>query len=89
MRLPLRLLPLSLAAIAMPAVAALSTGAAAPDFTTRGAINGKVFRLHLADQLKKGPVVLYFFPAAYTSGCNAEAHEFSEHIDEFKAAVKE
>lgn len=86
MRLPLRLLPLLLAVIAMPAVAALSTGATAPDFNTRGAINGKEFRLHLADQLKKGPVVLYFFPAAYTSGCNAEAHEFSEHIDEFKAA---
>ena len=86
MRLPLRLLPLSLALIAVPAVAALSTGAAAPDFNTRGAIAGKVFRLHLADQLKKGPVVLYFFPAAYTSGCNQEAHDFAENIDKFKAA---
>lgn len=86
MRLPLRLLPLALAAIAVPAAAALPTGAAAPDFNTRGAIAGKKFRLHLAEQLKKGPVVLYFFPAAYTGGCNQEAHDFAEQIDAFKAA---
>ncbi len=87
MRLPLRLLSLSLAAaIAVPAAAALSVGAAAPDFTTRGAINGNIFKLHLKEQLKKGPIVLYFFPAAYTGGCNAEAHAFSEKVDEFKAA---
>jgi len=73
-------------AAAVPAAAALSTGATAPDFTTRGAIAGKVFRLHLAEQLKKGPVVLYFFPAAYTGGCNAEAHAFAEAIPDFKAA---
>ncbi|TPG16796.1 peroxiredoxin [Sphingomonas koreensis] len=72
--------------LAAPAAAALKTGAAAPDFTTRGAIAGKVFTLHLADQLKKGPVVLYFFPAAFTSGCNAEAHAFAEQIDAFKQA---
>ncbi|TPG41463.1 peroxiredoxin [Sphingomonas koreensis] len=72
--------------LAAPAAAALKTGVAAPDFTTRGAIAGKVFTLHLADQLKKGPVVLYFFPAAFTSGCNAEAHAFAEQIDAFKQA---
>jgi len=71
---------------AIPASAALKPGAKAPDFTTRGAVAGKVISVHLADQLKKGPVVLYFFPAAFTSGCNAEAHAFAEQIDAFKAA---
>src|SRR3546814_16725580 len=64
--------------LAVPAVAALDTGARAPDFTTRGAIAGETVTIHLADQLKKGPVVLYFFPAALTSGCNAEAHARSD-----------
>jgi thioredoxin-dependent peroxiredoxin len=68
------------------ATAALKTGASAPDFTTTGAVGGKEFRLHLADQLKKGPVVLYFFPKAFTSGCTAEAHAFSEAIGDFKKA---
>ncbi len=87
MRLPLRLLCLSLAAaVAVPAMGALSVGAEAPDFETRGAINGNIFKLHLKEQLKKGPIVLYFFPAAYTGGCNAEAHAFSEAIPQFQAA---
>lgn len=68
------------------ATSALPVGAQAPDFTTRGAIAGKVFTLHLAEQLKKGPVVLYFFPAAFTPGCTAEAHEFAEATDDFIAA---
>ena len=79
----------ALAAIALaaaPAAAALAPGAKAPDFTTRGAMAGKVFQVHLADQLKKGPVVLYFFPAAFTGGCNAEAHAFAEAIPEFRKA---
>lgn len=71
---------------AAPAAAALKTGAQAPDFTTTGAIGGKEFRFHLADQLRKGPVVLYFFPKAFTSGCTAEAHAFSAAIDDFKKA---
>ena len=71
---------------AAPAGAALEVGAAAPDFTTTGAVGGKEFKLHLADQLKKGPVVLYFFPKAFTSGCTAEAHAFSESIGDFKKA---
>jgi peroxiredoxin len=86
MRLPLLLATLSALGLAVPAAAALKVGAAAPDFTTRGAIAGKVFQVHLADQLKKGPVVLYFFPAAYTGGCNAEAHAFAEAIPEFQKA---
>ena len=72
---------------AAPAVggAVLSVGAKAPDFQTQGAIGGKTFTLKLAEQLKKGPVVLYFFPAAFTPGCTLEAHEFAEATDKFKA----
>ena len=71
---------------ALPLQAALAPGAVAPDFRTRGAIKGKEFNLHLAGQLKRGPVVLYFFPAAGTAGCNAEAKAFAEAIGDFKAA---
>jgi peroxiredoxin len=71
---------------ATPATAALKVGEKAPDFTTTGAVGGKEFKIHLADQLKKGPVVLYFFPKAFTSGCTAEAHAFSESIGDFKKA---
>ena len=71
---------------ATPAIAALKVGAKAPDFTTTGAVGGKAFKLLLAAQLKKGPVVLYFFPKAFTSGCTAEAHAFSESIGAYKKA---
>jgi peroxiredoxin len=74
---------------AVPATAALPVGAKAPDFTTTGALGGKPFKLHLANELKKGPVVLNFFPKAFTSGCTAEAHAFSESIGEFKKAGAE
>lgn len=83
MRLPLLAAALLLAA---PATAALAPGAKAPDFTTRGAIAGKIMTVHLAEQLKKGPVVLYFFPAVFTSGCNAEARAFAESVPAFQAA---
>jgi peroxiredoxin len=66
--------------------AALPVGSTAPDFETRGALAGNVFTLKLSEQLKKGPVVLYFFPAAFTPGCTAEAHEFAEATEEFKKA---
>lgn len=71
---------------ATPALGALKVGDKAPDFTTTGAVGGKEFKIHLAEQLKKGPVVLYFFPKAFTSGCTAEAHAFSESIADFKKA---
>ena len=72
--------------VATPALAALKVGTQAPNFTTIGAVGGKEFKLNLAEQLRKGPVVLYFFPKAFTSGCTAEAHAFSEAIDDFKKA---
>ncbi|MFL6743223.1 MAG: peroxiredoxin [Sphingomicrobium sp.] len=72
--------------VASPAIAALKVGAKAPDFVTTGALAGKPFRIHLKDQLKKGPVVLYFFPKAFTKGCTAEAHAFSEATADFRKA---
>ena len=73
------------AAFAMPAAAELKPGAKAPDFTAPAYLAGQPFTYKLADALKKGPVVVYFFPAAHTKGCNIEAHLFSEAIDQFKA----
>ena len=75
-----------LAAMAAPAGAALPVGAKAPDFVTTGALAGKPFRLHLADELRKGPVVLYFFPKAFTQGCTLEAHAFSDAEKDFRKA---
>ncbi len=75
-------------ALSIPALAqaALPVGAAAPDFTTPGAIGGKQFSFSLAKALKKGPVVLYFFPAAFTSGCTIEARQFAVASDDFAKA---
>jgi peroxiredoxin Q/BCP len=69
---------------ATPAFAALKPGDKAPDFTAPGALAGKDFSFSLSKALKKGPVVLYFFPAAYTAGCTAEAHEFAEATPDFE-----
>jgi peroxiredoxin len=80
------LFALAAVSLAVPATAALKVGDKAPDFTSMGAVGGKEFKFHLADQLKKGPVVVYFFPKAFTSGCTAEAHAFSASIDDFKKA---
>ena len=71
--------------LAVPASAALKPGGKAPIFTAPGFLAGNPVTLSLQDSLKKGPVVLYFFPAAHTSGCNLEAHLFSEAIEQFKA----
>jgi peroxiredoxin Q/BCP len=71
---------------AVPAGAALAPGAKAPDFTAQGASAGQPFTVKLSAALKKGPVVLYFFPAAFTSGCNAEAHAFAEALPDFTKA---
>lgn len=73
-------------AIALPAHAALTEGDAAPDFNAQASLAGKTFSFSLKDALAKGPVVVYFFPSAYTSGCNIQAHEFAVNHDKFAAA---
>ena len=77
-------LPLLLA-LALPAHAALTVGAAAPDFSADAAVGGQPFKFKLAEALKQGPVVVYFYPKAFTSGCTVEAHQFAEATDKFKA----
>ena len=74
-----------LGAVNPSAHAALAVGAKAPDFTLQASMGGKDFTFSLADALKKGPVVLYFYPAAFTSGCTIEAHEFADAMDQFAA----
>src|SRR5688572_1891238 len=83
---PIHLLAALALPLAIPAQAALAPGKVAPDFTAKGAVAGQPFTVNLKAALRKGPVVLYFFPAAYTGGCNAEAHAFAEKIESFKAA---
>ena len=73
------------AATALPAVGALKPGDRAPDFVTQASLAGNVFSFSLADALKRGPVVLYFYPAAFTTGCTIEAHDFAEAVDKYKA----
>jgi peroxiredoxin len=70
----------------LPASAALKIGDAAPDFTAPATLGGKEFVFHLKDALKQGPVVVYFYPAAFTKGCTIEAHDFAEAMPDFKAA---
>lgn len=86
-------LPASIAAsaaitllFALPAVAALAPGAAAPEFTAEASLAGKDFTFSLKDALKKGPVVVYFYPSAYTGGCDIEAHTFATDKAKFDAA---
>jgi thioredoxin-dependent peroxiredoxin len=74
------------AAIALPALAALDAGDTAPNFEARASLNGKSFDFSLSDALSEGPVVVYFYPSAYTQGCNIQAHEFAESMDSFTAA---
>jgi peroxiredoxin len=75
------------AAIAIsPASAALDQGARAPQFSTTGALAGRDFAFDLRQALARGPVVLYFFPKAFTQGCTLEANAFAEAMDEFRAA---
>ncbi len=76
---------LTAALLVAPAFAALPDGTSAPDFSAEASLAGKSFHFSLAKALKKGPVVLYFYPAAFTPGCTVEAHEFAEATDKFKA----
>ncbi|WP_088278388.1 peroxiredoxin [Ideonella sp. A 288] len=67
------------------AMAALDVGERAPDFTAPAALAGKTFQFSLGERLAKGPVVLYFFPAAFSDGCSAEAHSFAEATPQFES----
>ena len=69
-----------------PAFAALEAGDAAPDFEARASLAGEEFDFSLSDALEEGTVVVYFYPSAYTQGCNVQAHEFAMNMDAFKAA---
>src|SRR6195952_4960670 len=74
------------AAVALPASAALKEGDAAPAFATQASQAGKAFNYSLDDALKRGPVVVYFYPSAYTGGCNVEAPTFAVNHEKFVAA---
>lgn len=76
---------LTAALMALPVYAALPDGTKAPDFSTDASLAGKSFKFSLAEALKKGPVVLYFYPAAFTPGCTVEAHQFAEATEKFTA----
>ena len=73
-------------AIALPAFAALEAGDSAPDFEARASLAGEEFDFSLSDALEEGTVVVYFYPSAFTEGCNVQAHEFAVNMDEFAAA---
>jgi peroxiredoxin len=77
---------LLLAALAQPVTAALKAGDMAPAFRAPASLDGKSFTFSLRDALQKGPVVIYFFPAAFTEGCNIQAHEFAVRHTQFVAA---
>ncbi len=85
-RAVLAVLPAALlAAVASPASASLAVGDKAPMFKAQASLGGNQFTYSLADELEKGPVVLYFYPAAFTKGCTIEAHQFAEAMDRFHA----
>ena len=74
------------AVLSIPMLAALKAGEAAPNFATKASLAGKEFAFSLQDALKKGPAVVYFYPSAYTKGCDLEAHTFAENKEKFDAA---
>lgn len=77
---------LAASSVTQPAWAALKEGDAVPDFKLQASLAGKEFSYVLKDALKKGPVVVYFYPSAYTGGCNIQAHTFAVNVDKFAAA---
>jgi peroxiredoxin len=72
--------------LAIPVIAALKVADPAPDFSARASLAGKEFKFSLQDALKKGPAVVYFYPSAYTKGCDLEAHTFAVNKEKFDAA---
>ncbi|MFT3730781.1 MAG: peroxiredoxin [Hyphomicrobium sp.] len=81
----LSILLIAVAGLATPAMAQLKTGDKAPIFKAQASLGGKEFTFSLAEALKKGPVVVYFYPKAFTSGCTQEAHDFAEAMGAFHA----
>ena len=81
-----QLISLIVCIASMPALAALPTGSSAPQFTAQASLAGKPFTFSLKDALAKGPVVVYFYPSAYTTGCDLQAHTFAVDKDKFTAA---
>jgi thioredoxin-dependent peroxiredoxin len=83
-----RLVPSFLLCLGLPLVsmAALQVNQTAPDFFTQASLAGKAFTYSLKQALRKGPVVVYFYPSAYTGGCNIQAHTFAVESDKFAAA---
>jgi thioredoxin-dependent peroxiredoxin len=77
---------IAIATFSTPVIAALKVGARATDFTTQAVLAGEPYTYNLNLALKKGPVVLYFYPKAFTSGCTVEAHEFAEATGDFAKA---
>jgi thioredoxin-dependent peroxiredoxin len=73
-------------AVCAQALAAVPVGTVAPSFKTQASMKGKEFTYELSKELKKGPVVVYFYPGAFTKGCNLQAHTFAEEMDKFHAA---
>ena len=78
--------PVAIVALAATALAALETGDEAPLFEAKASLAGEPFDFSLRDALEEGPVVVYFYPSAYTRGCNIQAHEFAVQMDDFTAA---
>src|SRR5580692_10974699 len=74
------------ALVGLPVMAALKVADKAPDFSAQASLAGKEFSFSLPDALKKGPVVVYFYPSAYTKGCDLEAHTFAQEKEKFDAA---
>lgn len=81
-----RLFTLLLATASWPALAALKPGDAAPDFSATASLAGEMFEFSLAEALDEGPMVVYFYPSAYTQGCNIQARQFAQNMDAFEAA---
>jgi peroxiredoxin Q/BCP len=73
------------AAVALPVFAALKQGDAAPDFSAQASLAGKTFAFSLAEARRHGPVIVYFYPSAFTEGCNVQAHEFAVNMEKFQA----
>jgi peroxiredoxin len=74
------------ALVSAAALGALREGDSAPDFTVQAAVGGKTIFFHLAEALRKGPVVLYFYPKSFTKGCTIEAHDFADNAENFAEA---